>query len=151
MTTLTQEIGSLAKGKGAEFSVFSELLRRGVNLYLPVMDVGIDAIVRKEDGTCLEIQVKSTQEEDQAGWFNVYDIDQHKGTQLFIVCVDLSKGPPEVWIIPAKVFIEYSNVYEPEKGWKRYTLGIDSKSKKHGNKLRRDILRKYLAAWDLLT
>jgi len=116
------------------------------------MDIGIDAIVRKKDGTYLEIQVKSTQEENQAGWFNVDDIDQHKGADLFIVCVDLSKEPPEVWIFPAEVFMEYANVSKLKGGWKRYTLGIDSKNVNHGYKMRRDILKdEYLGAWHLLT
>ena len=116
------------KGKGAEFLVFSELLRRDANLYLPVVDTGIDAVVRKKDGIYLEIQVKSTEAEEQAGYFNVYDLDKHPQDRFFIICVDmneencLEKGKPNIWIIPAIVFKEYMvsgcrlPIYETRRG-----------------------------------
>lgn len=59
------------KGKRAEFLVFGELVKRGADIYLPVIDVGIDAISRLKTGTYLEIQVKSTEAENMAGYFNV--------------------------------------------------------------------------------
>ncbi len=70
LTTTTQQ-----KGERAEFLVLGELIRRGADLYLPTVDTGIDAILRLKNGTCLEIQVKSTEAREQAGWFNVYDLD----------------------------------------------------------------------------
>ena len=98
------------KGKGAEFLVFSKLLRRDADLYLPAVDTGIDAIIKKKDGTYLEIQVKSTEEDEQAGYFNVYDLDNHPEDKFFIICVDFNekkskvKGRPNIWIISAKNF-----------------------------------------------
>ncbi len=143
---------SQQKGKLAEFLVFGKLIERGADLYLPVVDTGIDAIVRRKDGIYLEIQVKSTEAEEQAGWFNAYDLDYYDEKRFFIVCVDLSKQPPETWVLPPKVFKEYATKpWESKKGWKRYTLGIDSRDTKHGNKLRRDILQEYREAWGLLT
>ncbi len=61
---------SQQKGKQAEFLVFGELIRRGADLYLPIVDIGIDAIIKKKDGTYLQIQVKSTEADEQAGCFN---------------------------------------------------------------------------------
>ncbi|MFH1015373.1 MAG: hypothetical protein V1771_00035 [Chloroflexota bacterium] len=49
---------STAKGKSVELWVSSELIRRGADIYLPVIDIGIDAIIRKKDGEYLEIQIK---------------------------------------------------------------------------------------------
>lgn len=116
------------KGKGAELIVFGELVRRGADLYLPVIDTGIDAIIRKDENTYLEIQVKSTEEEEQAGYFNVYDLDKHPKDRFFIICVDFNKqksleeGKPNIWIIPATVFKEYMvsgyrlPIYETRRG-----------------------------------
>jgi len=127
-------------GKRAEFLAFGELVKRGADIYLPVMDIGIDAVIRKKDSTYLQIQVKSTKAPGMAGWFNVYDLDQYEGKGLFIICVDLSKEPPEIWILPSEVFQEHAVVWDTKKGWKRYTLGMDSRDTKHGNERRRDIL-----------
>lgn len=52
------------KGKITEFQVISRLIKKGLDLYVPVIDVGIDCILRTErDGKptkYFEIQIKST-------------------------------------------------------------------------------------------
>jgi len=142
---------STQKGKRAEFLVFGELIKRGANLYLPVIDKGIDAIILKQDGTYLQIQVKSTEAEEQAGWFNVEELELYKGKNLFIVCVEMSKEPPEIWVLQSEVFMEYANVSKSKEGRNNYRLGIDSKDTKHGNEPRRGLLKEYREAWGLLT
>ena len=95
--------------------------------------------------------MKSTEASEQAGWFNVWDLEKYKGKRLFIVYVEMSKEPPEIWVLPSEVFMEYANVSKSKEGWYKYILGIDSRDKKHGNKLRRTLLQKYCKAWHLLT
>jgi hypothetical protein len=150
METTSQKTSS-QKGKQAEFLVFGELIRRGADLYLPVIDIGIDAVIRKKDGTCFLIQVKSTEAPAQVGWFTFWVLERYKGKNLFTVCVEMSKKPPEIWVLPSEVFMEYANVSNSKKWGNGYTLGIDSKDRKHGNKLRRNLLKEYQEAWGLLT
>ena len=140
---------SQQKGKGAEFFVFGELIRRGADLYLPTIDTGIDAIIKKKDGTYLQIQVKSTEEEEQAGYFNVYDIEQYPEDKFFIICVDMNeekakiKGKPNIWVLSAKDFKKYM-----VSGCR---LPIYERSRNHGNKTREELLQKNFEAWHLLT
>lgn len=144
MDVTTQQIG-----KRAELLVFGELIRRGADLYLPVIDTGIDAVIPRKDGTYLQIQVKSRTK--QGGWFTAYDLDLYDDEKFFIVCVDMSQSMPETWVIPSKIFKEYA--YKPWKskgGWIEYTLSIDSRDKKHGNEPRRELLQEYREAWELL-
>ena len=141
-------IEDLRKGKSAEYFVFSELIKRGADVYLPAVDIGIDAIVRRKDGSYLEIQVKSTQEEEQAGYFNVYDLDQHPEKNFYIVCVDMNednakvKGKPNTWILSAKDFKKYM-----VSGCR---LPIYERSRNHENKTREELLKKNFEAWHLL-
>ncbi len=145
-------IEDLRKGKSAEFFVFSKLMRKGVDLYLPVIDIGVDAILRKGDGKYLEIQIKSTEEDEQAGCFNADDLDYYDEERYFIVCVDLSRKPPETWILPCGVFKEYATKpWESKKGWKSYRLDVNARDTQHGNEVRRNLLKEYLGAWELLT
>lgn len=137
------------KGKRAEFLVFGELIKRRADLYFPVIDTGIDAVIPRKDGTYLQIQVKSRTK--QGGWFTAYDLHLYDDERFFIVCVDMSKSTPETWVIPSKIFTEYANVSKSKEGWNKYTLGIDSKDTKHGNELRRNLLKEYREAWKLLT
>jgi len=145
------EITSQQTGKRAEFLVFGELVRRGADLYLPVIDTGIDAIVRQKDGTYKEIQVKSTEK----GWsFHVWFSDKCEEERLksfFVVCVDMSKQPPETWIFPSKTFKEYATEVRRLEGYTHYRLDLSAKSKRHENRLRSEILQEYSEAWELLT
>ena len=140
---------SQQKGKRAEFLVFGELLKQGADLYLPVIDIGIDALVRRKDGTFSEIQIKSTEAEEQAGYFNVDDINKHPEDKFFIICVDFNeekskkKGKPNIWILPAKEFKEYMT--------SGYRLPIYERSHKHDDKRRDELLHKNFEAWRLLT
>lgn len=147
------------KGKRGEFIVFGELIKKRFDLYLPVIDVGIDAIVRLKNGTYREIQVKTTQAEEQAGYFNVYDLKPRNS--LFIVCVDMSDekqkkwGQPEVWVLPSEVFFEYATMAKLRSGSTLYHLPLPAKDKRHGNRRRDEILKRYRAnkheaAWELL-
>ena len=46
-------------GKHCEYLVFAELLKRGYDTYLPLVDdKGVDCIIRNSDGTHLDIQIK---------------------------------------------------------------------------------------------
>ena len=142
------------KGKRAEFLVLGELLRRGADLYLPVVDTGIDAISRLKTGTYLEIQVKSTEAKNQAGYFNVSKLEPKPN--LFIVCVDMSErkveqwNKPEVWILASTAFVKYAI-----KAGEGYRLPLPEKDMRHGNTTREKILEQYRAndhdeAWNVL-
>ena len=147
-------ISTQQKGKRAEFLVFGELIKRGADLYFPAVDIGIDAILRqkKKDGTyCyVEIQVKSTEAEKQAGYFNVYNL-RHQ-PNLFIICVDMSREEPEIWILPSKEFERYATGVEKHK---HCLLPLPDRPRGE-NRTRKQILEQYCAnnhekAWGLLT
>ncbi len=144
-------IEDLRKGKSAEYFVFSELIKRGADVYLPAVDIGIDAIIKKTDGTYLQIQVKSTQAKDQAGYFNVKANKLHPQDNLFIVCVDMSPlgatptRQPEVWIFSSSTFIQYSTLTSGE-----YRMALPDGKIKYGKPLK-ELLTKNREAWELLT
>ena len=144
-----ERTSQLKKGKSAEFLVFAELLKRDADLYLPIVDIGIDAIIKKKDGTYLQIQVKSTEADEQAGYFNVDDINEHPKENYFIICVDMNKekskieGKPNIWILTAKDFKEYMVA--------GHRLPIYERSHKHNNEVRCELLKDNFEAWHLLT
>lgn len=143
---------SQAKGKHAELLIFGKLIGEGVSLYTPIVDwEGIDAIARKKDRTCLEIQVKAR----KSGCFEVWDLDRLQPEEkLFIVCADMQKeeseGKPEFWVFPAEVFKNYAIEIKSKEGYRCYRLDLNAGSKRHGNRLRREILKDNFEAWHLL-
>ena len=133
-------IGTAEKGKLGELHVFSKLIERGAMPFLPMADIkGVDAAVRKKDGTYVEIQVKTTERPEQRGWFNVPGLVPREN--FFIVGIEVSEQGYEVWIFPSKVFADYTT--------ERRQLGLDSGVKKYGQRLR-ERLAEYRENWDLL-
>ncbi len=140
-------------GKAGEFRVMSELLKRGADVYIPAADTrGVDAIVRKKDGSFLDVQIKTHSTDYMANWFDVYDVDQHETDRFVIIGVNMLVEPPDSWIFPADVFIEYGTRSKRSDGSHVYRLDLESRSRKHGNQVRREILEPhYLNAWHILT
>ena len=134
-------IGAIEKGKLGELYVFMKLIERGAMPFMPIADIGgIDAVVRKKDGTYVEIQVKTTEKPEQRGWFNVPGLMPKEN--FFIVGIEVSKKGYEVWIFPSQVFADHTT--------KRRQLGLDSGIRKYGKRLR-EKLADYYEAWPLLT
>ncbi len=144
------EITSQQTGKRAEFLVFSELIRRGADVYLPIIDIGIDAIVRQRDGTYLDIQVKSTEK----GWsLEAWVPDNLKLLRRrFIIWVDMSKSKenPKIWIFPGRIFKENSTKIGAEQNGTDRRLDLDA-TRKGDDQPRHVLLKKYRNAWRFLT
>ena len=134
------------KGKRAEFYTFGELLKHSADLYLPVIDQGVDAIVRRGNGDCIEIQVKGTEAPDQAGYFNVYDLNNHRDDRFYIVCVDMNQENvlkdhtwPNAWVLPASIYRKYMTG--------QGHLAVYERSQRHGNEPRVELLDQYYKDW----
>ena len=139
------KLGTTEKGKLGELYVFSKLIEMGAMPFLPIADIrGVDAVVRRKDGTCVEIQIKTTWPPDQAGYFNIRNLQPRDG--LFIVCLIMGEELPEAWIIPSKVFTERATVRE--KG-SVHLLSLGSGETKL-ERSRREKLLNYREAWHLL-
>jgi len=51
-------------GKRMEYYVLGLMLKEGLDIYVPLVDdFGIDAVLRKSDGTFVELQIKARSEE----------------------------------------------------------------------------------------
>jgi len=155
MTSTARQRTSQQKGKLAEFLVFRELVKRGADLYLPVIDAGIDAIIRQEDGTHLDMQVKATEE----GWSPTVWVpdDPQLRQRLVIVWVDMTESQenPEVWIFPGDIFVEYSTKigeWQNSQGQPGTHRRLILYQKRRGDdQPRRELLKECRNAWKLLT
>lgn len=139
---------TLDTGKRGEFLVLGELLKHRASVYVPVVDAeGIDAIVRRPGGAFIELQIKTINTPKTPRWFQVTGLQPRPS--FFVIGVILATSPPEVWIIPSDVFVEYSSV-SGETGKKIFDLDLDGGTRRLGRP-KREILRQYLGAWHLLT
>ena len=126
---MSKRIERQLTGKMGEFRVFVKLLGHGFVPYVPLVDEGIDCLLKS--GVRIQIKTVSTQRDPR--WFQVTNLVPDDN--FYIICVDASG---EFWIFPSRVFAE--NATE-SKGI--YDLNLDSKGR--GEKL-----KNYKDAWHLL-
>ena len=51
-------------GKRMEYNLVGKMLMEGLDVYLPlVADHGVDCVIKKEDGTFIEVQIKARSSE----------------------------------------------------------------------------------------
>lgn len=116
-------------GKMGELRVFSKLLEQGLVPYVPLVDEGIDCLLKNG----IKIQVKTVRTQRDPRWFQVANLVPEDN--FYIICVDASG---EFWIFPSRAFAE--NATESKR---IYDLNLDSKGR--GEKL-----KDYKNAWYLL-
>lgn len=96
-----EELGTSTKGKRGELIVIGELLRRGFQVYLPVVDSGIDCVVDIGGGSYKEVQIKYRENTP------VFSARAFKSRDsFFIVCWLSDRDRNDFWAIPSKVFQE---------------------------------------------
>jgi hypothetical protein len=115
-------------GKEGELKVIGELLRRGFDIYLPLIDIGgIDCII-KTDVDYKEIQIK-TRESAQLLLFDVKEFTPRDN--FFVICYS-TKEPDTYWVIPSKVFKQNAQIL---KKYKRLRLILGNEDSKMRRKL----------------
>ena len=96
------DIGSVSKGKHGELTIIAKLLLRGLSVYLPVVDAGIDFLVGIGKGNYKEVQVKSREGDPTFSVKNFVPRDN-----FYIICYLRGKhDEDDFWIVPSKVFKE---------------------------------------------
>ncbi len=95
-------------GKRIEYWVVGQMLKEGLDVYVPLVDdFGVDAIIRKDDGTIFEIQVKARSKTvvmSNAALFSALTHEDRKNYYF----VFYSERLDEMWIMSSKDFIKES-------------------------------------------
>lgn len=136
-----------AAGEIGELFVFRELLKKGVQVFKPLVDEGLDALLRLPDGEILELQIKSA---GGAGgrdprWFQMPPFSPRPN--FFILGVTfLNDEVEEVWVFPSMVFYAYAS----GAGDKTRDLNLESGIRKYGASLRQ-YLRGFRNRWELIS
>lgn len=105
-------------GKEGELRVIGELLRRGFDIYLPLVDIGgIDCIIKTDVGY-KEIQIKTREKYHHSPLFAVKKFIPQDS--FFIICYDLN-DQNTFWVIPSAIFRNISR--ESKNGYFRLDFG----------------------------
>ena len=119
-------------GKRQEFVVIAELLRRGFDVYIPLVDdQQIDCIIRKDTNDYIDIQIKSRSKNClpfDAGRFAAMDITQAREKYFFIF---YSEQAGCYWLIPSLKLVVLASQNKKGKNIGKYHINLTGHSVKN--------------------
>ena len=97
---MAKGISNLSFGKQIEYLLVGEMIREGLDVYRPVADnKGIDAVVRREDKTFIEVQIKARSKDVKQGILFGFNPFQVRRSYFFIF---YAEGINTKWIFSSK-------------------------------------------------
>lgn len=93
-------------GKRIEYWVAGLMLKEGIDVYMPLIDDnGIDAVVRREDGAFVEVQIKARSKDVVMGDAALFAALTHEYRENYFF-VFYSERLNTFWIMSSKEFID---------------------------------------------
>lgn len=93
-------------GKRMEYNLIGKMLMEGLDVYIPLVDDhGVDAVIKKQDGTFIEIQIKARSSEvadGDAALFAALD-HEYRPNYYFVFYSDRLK---KMWIMSSEEFLK---------------------------------------------
>jgi hypothetical protein len=140
---MTMEDESIPTHKRAALWVFDQLLREGIIAYTPLMNVeGVDAVVRREDGTFRDLLIRASASEHHPLWFQVRQLKPRDN--LYVLCVAWALSPVQCWIFPSPDFARYAASHGS-------ATDINLEAEDAGGRKLKQTLSRYRNAWRLVT
>ncbi len=92
-------------GKRMEYNLVGKMLMEGLDVYLPLVDDhGVDCVIKKEDGTFIEVQIKARSNEVAEGDAALFAAITHELTPNFYF-VFYSERLNSMWIMSSEEFL----------------------------------------------
>jgi len=121
---------SAAFGKRIEYYVIGLMLKEGLDVYLPMVDDdAIDAVVKKPDGSFVEVQIKARSTEVKFGDGGLFAGLTHNYRKNYWF-VFYSERMETIWIMSSKEFIEHAHQNNNGKNKGKRTLWLNGKNTK---------------------
>lgn len=93
-------------GKRMEYSILGKMLMEGLDCYVPLVDDhGVDCIIKKGDGTYIEVQIKARSSEVAEGDAALFSAITHEKTENFYF-VFYSERLGLTWILSSEEFLK---------------------------------------------
>lgn len=93
-------------GKRMEYFVISKMLEQGLDVYIPLIDdFGIDAVVRKKDGSFVELQIKARSKDVLFGDAALFAAITHEQRDNYYF-VFYSHRMDMTWILSSQEFVD---------------------------------------------
>ena len=93
-------------GKRMEYNLVGKMLMEGLDVYLPLVDDhGVDCVIKKDDGTFIEVQIKARSKDVADGDAALFAAITHEHRENFYF-VFYSERLDLMWIMSSEEFLE---------------------------------------------
>jgi hypothetical protein len=136
---------SAAFGKRIEFYVVGLMLKEGLDVYLPLVDDdAIDAVVKRPDGTFVEVQIKARSKHVIFGDAALFAALTHKqrGNYWFVF---YSERMDKMWILSSREFLAESHQNKKGKNIGKRVIWFNGKNTKAQTEHVKPQYKKYVA------
>ncbi len=116
-------------GKRMEYKLVGDMLMEGLDVYLPLVDDhGVDCVIKRRDGTFIEVQIKSRSSEVVFGDAALFAGITHEPTANFYF-VFYAERMKTMWILSSEEFLSecLTNVGGKNKG--KHTIWLNGKKR----------------------
>ena len=109
---------SASFGKRMEFWIIGRMLKEGLDIYVPLVDdMGIDAVIRRKNGTFTEVQIKARSDDVKIGNCALFAGLKHEERKNYWF-VFYSERIDVMWIMTSEEFVK-----EARQNKSGYNLG----------------------------
>jgi hypothetical protein len=133
-----------AFGKRIEYYVIGLMLKDGLDVYLPMVDDdAIDAVVKKPDGSFVEVQIKARSKHVSFGGAALFSAitHEHRPNYWFVF---YSERLGTTWILSSEEFIRESVQNKNGKNIGKRAIWFNGKSKKTNTEYIKPQFEKYV-------
>lgn len=118
-------------GKRMEYKLIGDMLMEGLDCYTPLVDDhGVDCVIKKNDGTFIEIQIKARSKDVADGDVALFAAIDHSLTKNFYF-VFYSERLDMMWIMSSEEFLKECVTNRNGKNTGRHSIWFN------GNKINR--------------
>lgn len=134
-----------AFGKRIEYYIVGLMLKQGLDVYLPLVDDdAIDAVVKKPDGSFVEVQIKARSNSVNFGAAALFAALTHEYRPNYWF-VFYSERMDKIWILSSREFIKESVQNKTGKNTGKRAIWFNGKSTKTNTEHVKPQFEKYLA------
>ena len=132
-------------GKRIEYYIVGLMLKDGLDVYMPLVDDdAIDAVVKKRDGTYVEVQIKARSKKVIFGDAALFAALPHEYRPNYWF-IFYSERMNKTWILSSKEFIKESNQNKKGKNVGKRSIWFNGKNTKEQTEHVKPQFEKYLA------
>lgn len=126
---------SASFGKRQEYVVIAELLRRGFDVYMTLVDDrGIDCIIRLNDDCYIDVQIKARSvTAKQPNLFSAMSI-RPRDNYFFIFYIEANDS---LWVIPSNDVVQLASENKTGKNAGKFSLSISREATEKGKEFQK--------------